>query len=104
MQIGAPLATVRAGTETNRKEAGMTQTTTVSFEVSEHNERAELPATLWTDFVVDGHRIFIRREPHGTALATGSLTRTKVPPPGRSSSSRRPPAASTRSEHDARPT
>jgi hypothetical protein len=58
-----------------------------------------------SDFVVDGHRIFIRRRPHDAdGTPEGSLTRTKVPPPGRSISSRRPPAAWTRSAHDARPT
>lgn len=32
----------------------------VSFRISERNSRAEVPPALWTDFVVDGQRIFIR--------------------------------------------
>jgi hypothetical protein len=91
----------------------MTHTTTVSFEVDERTLRAEVPPTLWTDFVVDGHRIFIRTQRPvrllsalcDSALAkgvdlqaievipTGSLARASVPPPGGSISSRRPPAA-----------
>jgi hypothetical protein len=102
----------------------MTQATTISFDLSEGASRAELPTNLWTDFVVDGHRIFIRtRRPVallGALCASaidkglelqdievapvGSLTRTSVPPPGRSTSSRRPPAAWTRSAHEASPT
>ena len=91
----------------------MTRTTTVSFEVDERSQRTELPPELWTDFVVDGHRIFIRTQRPvrllsalcDSALAkgvelqeievtpTGSLARASVPPPGGSISSRRPPAA-----------
>jgi hypothetical protein len=102
----------------------MTETTTVSFELSEGCARTELPATLWTDFVVDGRRIFIRTQrpvpllgalcasalDKGVELhdievsAAGNLTRTSVPPPGRASSSRRPPAAWTRSAQEASPT
>jgi hypothetical protein len=102
----------------------MTRTTTISFEVSERAARTELPPNLWTDFVVDGHRIFIRTQrpvPLLGALCAsaidkgvelqdievvplGSLTRTSAPPPGRSMSSKRPPAAWTRSAHEASPT
>jgi hypothetical protein len=102
----------------------MTRTTTVSFEVDERSQRAEVPPELWTDFVVDGHRIFIRTQRPvrllsalcDSALAkgvelqeievktTGSLARASVPPPGGSISSRRPPAAWTRSAHEASPT
>ena len=91
----------------------MTRTTTVSFEVDERTMRAEVPPTLWTDFVVDGHRIFIRTQRPVTLLSalcdsalakgvelqeievtpTGSLARASVPPPGGSINSRRPPAA-----------
>jgi len=102
----------------------MTRTTTVSFEVDERSQRAEVPPALWTDFVVDGRRIFIRTQrpvrllsalcesalAKGVDLqeievtATGSLARASVPPPGGSTSSRRPPAAWTRSAHEASPT
>ena len=102
----------------------MAHTTTVSFELSERSARTELPATLWTDFVVDGRRIFIRTQrpvpllgalcasalDKGVELheievtAAGSRTRTSVPPPGRSKRSKRPPAAWTRSAQDASPT
>jgi hypothetical protein len=102
----------------------MTRTTTVSFEVDERSQRAEVPPELWTDFVVDGHRIFIRTQRPvrllsalcDSALAkgvelqeievktTGSVARASVPPPGGSISSRRPPAAWTRSAHEASPT
>ena len=95
------------------RETDMTHTTTVSFEVDERTLRAEVPPTLWTDFVVDGHRIFIRTQRPvrllsalcDSALAkgvelqeievtpTGSLARASVPPPGGSINSRRPPAA-----------
>ena len=91
----------------------MTRTTTVSFEVDERSQRTELPPELWTDFVVDGRRIFIRTQRPvrllsalcDSALAkgvdlqeievapTGSLARASVPPPGGSINSRRPPAA-----------
>jgi hypothetical protein len=101
----------------------MPQTTTVSFEVDERGDRTELPTNLWTDFVVDGRRIFIRTQrpvpllgalcasavDKGVELhdievtATGRRTRTSAPPPGRSVSSRRPPTAWTRSAQDASP-
>ena len=37
-------------------------TTEVSFELNARNETAEIPFSAWTDFVVDGRRIFIRTE------------------------------------------